>query len=290
MDTTFSIYLRLFRVNNYVKNIFIFAPLFFVFQFDKTTVLSALYSFVLFSFLASSVYILNDIFDVKSDQKHPQKKYRPIAANHISIKKALWIAVILLLISIGGVLLLNHNVCYAFLSYLGINILYNLVFKKIPIIDVVVISLGFVIRIFIGSYSTNIPASQWILFMTFLLSLFLGFSKRRADVLLMLKTSDLKSNLKQYSKKGINLIVLVLGALICGSYLGYTLSAQVVERIGSTYVFITAFWVIAGIARYLKVIFTEQKYYSPTSVVIKDLFLQLIMLGWLVTFIIIFYL
>jgi len=282
--------LRLFRVHNYIKNVFIFAPLFFVFQFDDATVFSAFYSFVLFSLLASGVYIGNDIFDVASDREHPKKKYRPIAAQQISIRVAGWIALLIILGSIAGAWFINPRVCYAFLWYLGINILYNVFLKKIPILDVVVISLGFLIRILIGSYATHIPASQWILFMTFLLSLFLGFSKRRADVLVMLEKGASKPNLKLYTQKGINTLILVLGGFICASYLGYTLSDQVVQRIGSTYVFVTAFWVTAGIVRYIKVIFTERDYYSPTSVVLKDHWLQFIMLAWVITFIIIFYL
>ena len=284
-----KLYLKLFRVNSYVKNLFVFAPLFFSFQFDGHIILSAFIVFILFSLLASSVYIFNDIFDLESDKKHPVKKNRPLASGSISVKKGKVIAALLMIISLLTIIIVGHSLFYVFLSYLIINVFYNLHLKKVPVVDILIISFGFIIRILAGSYATNIPASYWILIMTFLLSMFLGFSKRRADIVLAKENGNGANNIKIFSLTSINRILIVFTVLICSTYFAYTISDEVVVRIGSEYVFLTNVFVILGILRYIQIIIKNKQYEDPTAIVVGDWKLQIIIFLWGLTFILLKY-
>ncbi|WP_299441826.1 UbiA prenyltransferase family protein [uncultured Aquimarina sp.] len=289
MIKTIKTYSSLFRVDNYIKNLFIFAPLFFGFQFDIGTIKNAFISFVLFCLIASSVYIFNDIFDLKSDQKHPVKKLRPLPSGAISVKKAFVIGILLMLISLTITYMVNTALFYVFISYLIINVFYNLYLKKVPIIDVLLISFGFVLRILAGSYATDISASSWILIMTFLLSLFLGFSKRRADVVLANANGLKAQNIRIFSVIAIDRIIFSLATIIGITYTFYTISKEVIDRVGSSFVFITSIWVIVGIIRYIRVVRSSKKYKDPTAIVIGDWKLQCIILLWISSFIILKY-
>lgn len=289
MNSTLKTYFKLFRVNNYIKNVFIFAPLFFVLKFDIETLLYTGVAFMLFNFLASSVYIMNDIFDLKSDRQHPIKRHRPIATNTISVNRATILSILLLAISLLGGYSLNRSTLIFFIGYVLMNVLYNLILKKIPILDVGVLAIGFVIRVMVGARVNHIPASSWILIMTFLLALFLGFSKRRADFLITEQIGYQYSNLKIYSLKTLQYIVIFIGIIICVSYFVYSISNEVAERWNSKFIVVTTIWVVLGIWRYLQIIFKAKEYHTPTSIVIKDLTLNLIMLAWGATFLIIYF-
>lgn len=282
-------YSSLLRVDNYIKNLFIFAPLFFDFQFDQITIIRACIAFVLFCLLASSIYICNDIFDIKADQKHPVKKHRPIPSRAISIRKAAMIGILLLVVTLITSFIVDFLLFCTFLSYLILNVLYNGFLKKIPVIDILVISFGFVLRILAGSFATDIPASEWILIMTFLLSLFLGFSKRRADVVLAEKTGIRANNIRMFSKSSMDKIIFIMAILINITYMFYTFSKEVIDRIGSSFVFITSIWVALGIFRYHKLIKSNKEYKDPTVTIVGDWRLQSIILLWIVSFIILKY-
>lgn len=283
-------YFKLLRVGHYVKNLFVFAPLFFVFQFDLKTFSNVSVAFLCFCAMASSVYIINDLFDKKSDQLHPLKKKRPIASGKISFKTAISLLIVLIVISIVGSMLVNRYLCYVLITYLIINLFYSYRLKHIPVLDVIIIACGFVLRILAGSYAGEIMASDWILGMTFLLALFLGFSKRRGELLLSEKNNNNNSkSLKLYTYKRLNGMLIILGVLICTCYVLYTISAEVLMRLETSYVFITAFWVIFGIFRYTKLTLSNIKYTDPTTLILRDNPLKMIILMWIITFIIIKY-
>lgn len=284
-----KIYFRLLRVNNYVKNLFVFAPLFFDFQFNYNLIFNAVITFIAFCLLASGVYIFNDVFDLETDRVHPIKRKRPLASGVVSIKEGISIAILLITFSLLTVSFVKVSICVVFICYLIVNVLYNLFLKKIPVVDVLVISCCFIIRIFAGSYATNIPASYWIIIMTFLLSMFLGFSKRRADVILAKTNGTSHSNIKIYSTRTINGILYLFAALISTVYFGYTISQEVVFRMESSYVFLTTFFVIMGVFRYIQLIKSSKVYKDPTATVIDDWKLQGIIFIWILSFIIIKY-
>lgn len=282
----------LIRVHQWVKNGAIFMPLFFHGQlFDLPLFLNAFWAFLGFSFITSSIYVFNDLLDVEEDRQHPEKKFRPIAARTISEKDAKFL--ILILTSLAGIIFYimfsNVWVWLCVFLYFWQNILYTVWLKKVALVDVVIISLGFIIRIFLGSAATNVFLSHWIIIMTFLLALFLAFAKRRDDILLSNSTGvKHRSNIDGYNLEFLNAAIIISSATVIVAYIMYTTSNEVILRTGKN-IYLTSFFVVFGIFRYLQVVFVKQQSGNPTKVFLKDTFLQLIMLGWLVSFGIILY-
>lgn len=191
-------YIKLLRVHHYIKNLLIFAALIFSGQFFNLELLkTAGFGFLAFSFMASVIYIINDIKDADKDKKHPKKCKRPIASGAVSKTQAGVIAVILF-----GLSMLFNYLCFSLeatavlLGYLLLNIAYSAKLKHIPIIDVVVLATGFVLRVVYGSLITNIPLSQWMFLTIFAGSLFLGFGKRLGE-----KSKGTRSVLEKYPVK-----------------------------------------------------------------------------------------
>lgn len=178
-------YLSLMRITHYLKNILVFLPIFFSGNIVNVDYLvKALYGFVCFCFISSIVYIINDINDIESDKKHPVKKDRPLASGKISIKKAIILIVFLaIIVFLINVFLLNKNLSWILLIlYLIINVLYSIWLKHKPIIDVFVLSLGFLIRVLYGGLLLNIDVSNWM-FLTILSgALFMAIGKRRNEL------------------------------------------------------------------------------------------------------------
>ncbi|KKU06387.1 MAG: Prenyltransferase, UbiA family [Candidatus Magasanikbacteria bacterium GW2011_GWA2_45_39] len=172
------------RPKQWTKNFFIFAALIFVKDFlDSQKVLFAVEAFVLFCFASSAVYIMNDVVDIKSDREHPTKKYRPLAAVKISPFFAIFFAVILATVASLGGWFLNTSFFWAVMAYLVLQLLYSFWLKRIVIIDVLAIALGFVIRVIAGAVAISVSFSVWLILCTFFLALFLAISKRRNELL-----------------------------------------------------------------------------------------------------------
>jgi len=182
-------YMRLLRVHQYVKNFFIFLPAFFAIRIiDFEIVRDATLAFVSFSFVASSIYIFNDLRDRKSDKLHPSKKFRPLITGEVSINLAV---LFLFLLAFSGFFIgyffLNSKFVVILIIYLTINVVYSLGGKHIAILDLLFISSGFVLRLLAGTHYGAIDRvfpSKWIIIMTFLLAMFIAFAKRRSDVLI----------------------------------------------------------------------------------------------------------
>ena len=266
---------------------FVFAPLFFIFQIDLESVGNVLLAFICFCFTASSVYIMNDLFDRNSDQAHPIKRNRPIASGRVSVRQSIYIMGVLLLLATMISILISRELTMVLFVYFIMNLGYSTYLKHIPIIDVIIIAIGFDLRIMAGSYASAVPASYWLVGMTFVLALFLGFSKRRGELLLSEKRTEVSRSLKLYSYRLLNRILITLSVIICICYTAYTLTEAVMLRMDSNFVFFTAFWVYGGIYRYMKFVLSNTRYSDPTSVLLKDWKLQLIILGWMLTFILI---
>ena len=174
---------NLLRVTQYVKNLFIFAPLIFAQEFrniDKIELL--IISFVAFSFIASFIYIINDILDKNEDEKHPVKKYRAIPSGLVSVRSALGTAVVLLLSGITISFLFVPQILPIIGFYVVINLLYSRWLKHISLIDIVVVAICYVVRLFVGATAADVVLSPWIIIMTFLLAIFLAIAKRRDDL------------------------------------------------------------------------------------------------------------
>jgi len=277
--------ITLLRPHQYIKNLFIFAPILFAFHFTQGSFLASLYAFILFSILASSIYVLNDSMDIEEDKKHPTKKSRPLASGAISLATANFLFLGLAALAFIAAFMFNKELFGVLFLYFVLNILYSLKLKHIPIVDIFIISTGFVLRLFAGAVATQIPLSMWIIIITFLLAIFLSLAKRRDDVLLSLEGKETRKNIDGYNLEFVNAAMVLMSGVVILSYLQYTVSSEVIARIGSEYLYLSAFFVILGILRYMQITFVEAASGSPTKIVLKDRFLQITILLWLLSFI-----
>ncbi|MCW8894449.1 MAG: UbiA prenyltransferase family protein [Sulfurimonas sp.] len=279
---------KLFRVHQYIKNLFIFMPLLFSFSFSNLeNNLNTLVAFILFSILASSIYIFNDLMDINEDRAHPKKKYRPLASGAVSAKTAKMLIALLALSSLFISFVFNFDLFLVLFAYFILNIAYSLKLKHISILDIFIIATGFVLRLFAGSAVTDIELSMWIILMTFLLAIFLALAKRRDDVLLSLEGQETRKNIDGYNLEFVNAAMVLMAGVVIVSYIQYTISAEVIARLGSHYLYLTSFFVILGVLRYMQITFVEQNSGSPTKVVIRDMFMKLTIAFWLISFIMI---
>ena len=282
----------LIRPHQYVKNLFIFLPLFFAGQITNPALLiNAFLAFVAFSISASAIYILNDYQDIKEDRQHPKKKYRPLASGSISKKGAISLMSIFFIVGISLMAVLSLQAIAILGAYITLNIGYSFHLKHIAILDVTIIATGFVLRLFIGSAVTEIPLSMWIIIMTFLLALFMALAKRRDDVLLFLNTGKkMRKVIDGYNLRLIDGAMMIMAFVVIVAYIFYTTSIAVVQRLHSEYLYLTALFVILGILRYLQIAFVENDSGSPTKIVLKDKFMQITILAWVFSFVWIIYL
>ena len=278
--------IKLLRMHQYVKNLFIFLPLLFSLSFaDMQGIRDTFEVFVLFSLLASSVYIFNDFLDINEDRVHPTKKNRPLACGSVSKKSAIFLILALSITSLTLSFLLSKTLFGVLFLYFILNIFYSIKLKHIAILDIFIIASGFVLRLFAGSSVADIHLSMWIISMTFLLALFLALAKRRDDVLLSLDGQQTRKNIDGYNLEFVNASMVLMAGVVIVSYIMYTISPEVTARLGTEYLFLTSFFVILGILRYMQITFVEEDSASPTKVVIKDTFLKLTIFFWLLSFV-----
>lgn len=287
---------QLLRPHQWIKNTFIFLPLFFDAQIlNPSLLIKGFVAFFAFSAAASSIYCFNDILDVEADRKHPKKFNRPIASNKISIKTAYIVLFSCQLLSLLVLFFLGHNEQLSVTKLIGLylimNFAYCLKLKHYPILDVSIIAVGFVIRVMVGGLATNIFLSEWIIIMTFLLALFLAFAKRRDDVIIFNKNGVIpRKNINRYNLVFLNQIITLLSTIVVVSYIMYSLSPKVMEQYETEYVYITSLFVLLGVIRYLQITIVNSDSGSPTRVLYKDVFIQLSIVCWVISFFIIIYL
>ncbi len=284
-------YLHLIRPGQYLKNGFIWLPIFFGYRItDPRAVLLTLLAFAAFCLMSSTIYVINDFRDREEDRRHPVKKNRPLASGAVSPGEALWIGLTLfgasLVLSLAS---LPLTCLYLLLAYLLLNIAYSQKLKHIPIVDIVCIALGFVLRIFVGGTAARIPISPWIVIMTFLLALFLALAKRRDDLLLLEQGTQVRKAIDGYNLEFISLAMGIMASVIIVAYILYTVSPEVVAKHGTHRLYISGVWVLLGLLRYLQITFVEETSGSPTLVLIKDYLLQAIIILWLVNIFVLLY-
>lgn len=283
-------YWKLLRPKQYVKNTFLFLPLFFAQRFFETELLllNSL-GFICFCMVASSIYIFNDYKDIDQDRNHPVKRERPLASGQITPSTALPLLGVLCGLGLLGAFLLNQMFFLILLGYFVMNLAYSIKLKHIPILDVFIISIGFILRVFAGAKISEVPASMWIILMTFLLALFMALAKRRDDVLLAHQGAQTRKSIDGYNLEFINAAMMLMAPVILVSYISYTISDEVMERFNSHYLYLTVLLVILGILRYLQVTFVENNSSNPTELLLKDRFLQLTLLAWVAAFMVLIY-
>jgi len=274
-------FVRLIRPNHWVKNLFLFLPLLFGLQMvTPKSLIVAIISFVSFSFAASSIYVFNDIMDLQSDRFHPIKKHRPLASGEIEVTNAYLISILLALMSLLLGFFSNMGFILIVVTYLVINILYSIYLKNIVILDVFIIALGFVLRIVAGSVATGIYMSKWILLCGFTLSLFLGFTKRRAEILE--SGEDFVSHravLFHYNPYFLDTMINIVNSLTVITYLFYTIDTATVAKFGNK-LFLSLPIVLYGIFRYQYLIYHKKESSSPTENFLTDIPLLSTVIIW----------
>ena len=287
--------LLLIRPKQWAKNVFVLLPMFFGRQLtDPATLQSSLLVFAAFSFIASSVYCINDLIDVEADRQHPVKCKRPIASGAVSRKQAWLLTVVMALLSAATVLTLSSHiwqVLAVLAGYYLLNIAYCTRLKNYAIIDVCVIAFGFVLRILAGGVATGISVSRWLVLMTFLLTLFLSLAKRRDDVLRMNATGKApRKNTIRYNLTFINQAITITASVTTVCYIMYCVSPEVVAAFGTPNLYLTTIFVIIGLLRYIQLAVVDEQSGDPTKIVWKDRFTQLVILAWLSSFLFLIYL
>ena len=281
--------------HHWIKNLFVFLPVFFGGGLLHTTeAVSAALTFLSFSLAASAIYCLNDIIDVEADRAHPVKCKRPIASGAITIPQAYGMMSFSLLLSIILMFLLpegHNNAILVIIAYFVLNVAYCLRLKEYAIIDVCIIASGFVLRILAGGYATDVQLSKWIVLMTFLLTLFLAFAKRRDDVLRMNTTGQApRKNTSRYNLTFINQAITITASVMLVCYVMYTVSPEIISQFATDKLYLTSILVILAILRYLQISVVDEKSGDPVKVALTDRATQLILLAWLLSFLIIIYL
>ena len=198
-------YLKLIRAKHWIKNCLIFLPLIFSREINQTNIILTILGFISFSLASSIIYIINDIRDKEKDKNHPTKKNRPIAAGTISIPSALTIAGLFLIITIAILIYLstyNHFISIYIISYILLNIMYSFGLKNIPLLDVFILALGFLIRVLYGGALINVEVSTWLFLTVLSISFYLGLGKRRNELMAQETIgNNTRSVLKYYNKE-----------------------------------------------------------------------------------------
>jgi decaprenyl-phosphate phosphoribosyltransferase len=285
-------YLKLLRPKDWAKNLFLFLPIFFAGEFNNIhDLFEILKGFIAFSFIASSIYIINDYRDREDDRKHPVKCKRPLASGAVSPSSALVICALLILAGFGLAWTIRDKFAFVLAIYFLINLGYSLGLKSVAILDLMILAAGFVLRIKAGSVISRIPLSEWIVIMVFLLAVFMAIGKRRDDVLLKLSTgTDMRKSIKGYNLELLNVLLALVSAIIIVAYLMYCMDPQTIAKMRTYRLYYTGVFVMAGIMRYLQLIYVVSDAGSPTKILYKDRFIQVTLLLWFASFFIILYL
>ena len=279
------------RIRQWHKNGFIFFALIFDKQlFHRDPFLATLAGFFLFCLISSSVYLFNDIADIEADRQHPEKKYRPLASGKLSVSTAMIAAFILALASLLLGYLLTPIFAVIVAVYFVINLLYSRWLKHVPILDVLIISSGFVLRVAAGVALITVERfSPWLYVITTLFSLFMGFGKRRAELSLLEKgAGSHRKVLDGYTIPLLDQYITIVSGMTIVTYSLYTFFAENLPANHS--MMLTIPFVVYGIFRYLQLIQTGHAAGAPDEVALKDRPLQVTVLLWGLAVIAVFYL
>jgi len=283
-------------VDQYVKNLFVFLPPFFAGRLTEFQVLGVVApSFVALCMLASGVYVFNDLRDIEEDGFHPIKSRRPLPSGEVSPGKAKALAAGLFLAGFGlaaveSFRIRSGELFLLFGAYVFINVLYTHWLKRFAILDVAIIAVGFVIRVVLGAVSSSVSFSNWILMMTFLLALFLGFGKRRDDLILLEDEAvRIRRSAAGYNLAFLDAAMVMMGSVVVVAYIMYTVSPEVTARFGTQRLYLTTVFVVLGILRYLQITLIDRNSGSPTQILLKDRFLLVVGAGWISSFLLILY-
>ena len=289
-------YLKLLRVEQWVKNLFVFIPLFFSGKiFETTQLFETIFSFIIFSFTASSIYVINDYSDIESDRVHPEKCRRPLASGEISVGRAKFVLVGLVISTIGLIISLSDVFGYNVLkfgavisSYFVMNLAYTFRLKHIAIVDISIIAVGFVLRVLAGGYATGIVVSQWAIILTFVLALVLAVGKRRGELVNTQLLGNTRKALDGYNIQFADIVLSISVTLAIVSYIMFVISPETQKEFTNK-VFYTFIFVIFAFLRYLQQTLVYNRTESPTKMIYKDRYIQVVLALWGFAFLILIY-
>lgn len=276
-------WLRLLRPQQWVKNGFVLFPLVFSGQFTRMeSVREALAAFCAFCLVASGVYAGNDVVDRQADRAHPTKRHRPVAAGIIPVGGALAVAAGCVVAALAIALAVHPALAGIIAAYLGLNVLYTLWLKRMVLLDVFTIAAFFVLRLLAGATAIAVTPSIWLLLCGGLLALYLGFAKRRHELLLLGEQStEHRSVLTEYSPMFLDQMSTVLLSVTVVSYIMYTVSEQKLAEVGSYALTGSTVFVLYGVFRYLYLVHQRQQG-SPTETLLTDRSLIVAVVLWVV--------
>ena len=278
------------RPHQWTKNLVVFAaPALSKHLFERGPLEQSVVGFVIFCALSGTVYLLNDVADLERDRLHPLKRLRPIASGALSSRAAVALALVLGMGSLGLSVLLGMPFLLCAALYLALNILYSFRLKEIVILDVLSVSLGFVLRAVAGGKAIGVEVSDWLLVCTLLLALFLALAKRRHELVsLTTSATGHRKILAEYSPYLLDQMISVVTASCLTAYAFYTMAPDTVQKYRTERLAWTIPFVIYGIFRYLYLVHQKEKGGSPTDILVTDrplllnVFLWALALLWIV--------
>ncbi len=278
-------FIRLLRPQQWLKNIFVLASLFFGgHMFSGHSAIMAFVTFVLFCLVSSAVYIFNDICDRDADKQHAKKRTRPLASGAIAMPVA--IGVMAALIALAGIIFYASAAPWrlglVLAIYIGINLIYSLGAKHVPLVELFMVASGFVLRLIAGGVAIDAPLTSWILVCTGLVSLLMVTGKRRADLLQDNDPTRSRRALLHYTVPFLDNIIVVLSSATLVTYLLFCVGYGK-DRFGD-YVELTAVFVALGIFRFMQIVIVEKGGDAPTALVARDRVMQFTLASWAVVF------
>jgi len=267
-------YFKLFRIPQWIKNLFVFVPLLFSKHFfDHDYFVLALLGFIIFCFTSSLVYVINDIIDVEADKAHPIKKFRPLPSGKISRRKAAISATILFVIVLFSAVNFDARFYSSVGIYFVLNLFYSFKLKHIVLLDIFSIAAGFMIRVLAGAYIINVEISSWLLLTTMFISLFLAIMKRQSELKNSANFENAASRkvLSHYSLDFTNQMATVAASAVIICYALYTVSSRTVTIFGTENLIYTTPFVVFGIFRYMYLVYVNQQGENTTEIMITDL-------------------
>jgi len=277
--------LRLMRPHQWVKNGFVFTGLLFGHAWQDTLLVErVIVAAIAFSFVSSSIYIINDIVDREQDRVHPKKKNRPLAKGTVSVGSAIALAGVLAITAFVLGYWVSATALWIVVGYAVMNLAYSFRLKHVVILDVFIIAAGFMLRILVGTLGVEIPPSQWLLLCGLMVTLFLGFAKRRAEIIAL---SDDKTShrrvLAHYSPILLDHMIVVTAAGLIMSYSLYTMNPDTIRIHGTGNLVYTVPFVMYGVFRYIYLLHHQSGGGDPSRDLARDWHMLIVVGTWLLT-------
>jgi len=276
---------RLLRPLHWVKNGFVFVGLLFANAWHQHQLrIRVILAAIAFCLVASGVYIFNDLFDREQDRHHPSKKNRPLAAAHVSSGTAVILLIVLWILSFGVALLSSRTVLGILLIYVVLNVAYSVRLKEVVLLDVFIIAAGFMLRILAGTVGVGIPPSQWLLLCGLMIALFLGFSKRRAELYAIgnSEAPNQRRVLDHYQPVLLDKMIVITATCVILTYSLYTMSPVTIQTHHTEALIYTVPFVMYGVFRYIYSLHNRATGSDPSQEIFRDMHLLFSILAWFV--------